>query len=480
MTDLSTRIAKLSPEQRQQLVQRLQEKSGLRRGASPTTVDLKAEAVLDPTITPQGKAFNGTADPQSIFFTGATGFLGAFLLDELLRQTRATFYCLVRASSLADGKRRIQQNLKTYGIWRDRFSPRIIPVLGDLEQPRLGISAELWEMLAAQVDVVYHNAASLNFVFPYLVLRPINVLGTQEVLRLACHTKVKPLHYASTYAVFESPVYAGKVVTEADPVDHCEGIALGYTQSKWVAEKLVQSARSRGLPVCIYRLPLISGHSKTGAWNLKDFTCLMIKGCTQMKCWPVLDILITLSPVDYTAEAIAYLSQQPTLLGQTFHLTNPRPVHVSAVQQWSSSAQNPIEYLPYDQWQARLSQAARSQKNALSTLQPFFLERWSDEQLTIPELYQCSRVSLLDCQATLKALAETSIVCPRFDRNLMITYLFYFIQTGFLDAQTIGRSRFLILRFFLPFYRAYQGLQHFASNLQAALTRKGGKTFRSV
>ncbi|MGV0024443.1 thioester reductase domain-containing protein [Phormidesmis priestleyi] len=457
MTNLSSRIANLSPEQRQRLVQRLQEKTGAtRRIASPTAVDLKTEAILDSTISPEGKPVETTPHPRSIFFTGATGFLGAFLLVELLRQTSATFYCLVRAGSLEVGKQRIQQNLKEYGIWHDRFSSRIIPVLGDLEQPQLGISTELWETLSANIDVIYHNAASLNFVFPYSVLKPMNVLGTQEVLRLACQTKVKRLHYASTYAVFESPDYAEKVVSEADPVDHSEGIALGYTQTKWVAEKLVQSARSRGLPVCIYRLPLISGHSKTGAWNLKDFTCLMIKGCTQMKCWPTLDSLISMSPVDYTAEAIAYLSQQPNALGQTFHLTNPNPVHVNEVQQQSQSQQNPIEYLPYDQWQARLVEVTRSQDNALSTLKPFFLEPWTDEQLTIPEMYQRSRTPILDCQATLKALAGTSIVCPRFDRKLMTTYLFYFIQTNFLDAETIGRSQFFWIKLLLPFYRLKQ------------------------
>ncbi|KAM3100751.1 thioester reductase domain-containing protein [Phormidesmis sp. 146-12] len=456
MTNLSTRIENLSPEQRQRLVQRLQEKTGTtRRIASPTAVDLETEAILDSAISPQGKPVETTIHPRSIFFTGGTGFLGAFLLVELLNQTHATFYCLVRANSLEAGKQRIQQNLKEYGIWHDRFSSRIIPVLGDLEQPQMGIPAELWGTLSADIDVIYHNAASLNFVFPYSVVKPMNVLGTQEVLRLACQTKVKRLHYASTYAVFESPAYAGKIVAEADSVDHSEGIALGYTKTKWVAEKLVQSARSRGLPVCIYRLPLISGHSKTGAWNLKDFTCLMIKGCVQMKCWPILDSLISMSPVDYTAQAIAYLSQQPTSLGQNFHLTNPNPVHVTEVQQQSRS-KGLFEYLPYDQWQARLVEATRSQDNALSTLKPFFLEPWTDEQLTIPEMYQRSRTPILDCQATLKALAGSSIVCPPFDRKLMTTYLFYFVQNNFLNAETLGRSRFLALKLLLPFHRLKQ------------------------
>jgi len=61
-------------------------------------------------------------------------------------------------------------------------------------------------------------------------------------------------------------------MTESDPVDHSEGIYLGYSQSKWVSERLVAIARDRGLPVCIYRPPLVSGHSQTGLWNTEGFS----------------------------------------------------------------------------------------------------------------------------------------------------------------------------------------------------------------
>jgi len=93
--------------------------------------------------------------------------------------------------------------------------------------------------------------------------KPINVLGTQEILRLACQTKLKPVHHISSVA-FVSHL----LITERDDriqlIDH-EGIYLGYSQSKWVSERLVAIARDRGL--CIYRPPLVSGHSQTGLWN---------------------------------------------------------------------------------------------------------------------------------------------------------------------------------------------------------------------
>jgi thioester reductase-like protein len=72
-----------------------------------------------------------------------------------------------------------------------------------------------------------------------------------EILRLASIDKIKPVHYISTVAVFESPAYAGKIVTESDRLLHREGMKLAYSQSKWVAEKLMMIASDRGIPVSI-------------------------------------------------------------------------------------------------------------------------------------------------------------------------------------------------------------------------------------
>lgn len=65
--------------------------------------------------------------PENIFLTGGTGFLGVFLLYELLEQTNANIYCLVRASTKIDGKQRLQQSLKINRLWKDNYENRIIP-----------------------------------------------------------------------------------------------------------------------------------------------------------------------------------------------------------------------------------------------------------------------------------------------------------------------------------------------------------------
>src|SRR5260221_14701409 len=79
-------------------------------------------------------------DPANIFLTGATGYLGSFLLNELLTTTAADVYCLTRADDESHAHGRIRAKMSSYGLWEDRFAMRVVPVLGDIIRPGLGIS----------------------------------------------------------------------------------------------------------------------------------------------------------------------------------------------------------------------------------------------------------------------------------------------------------------------------------------------------
>ncbi|MDZ8028068.1 MAG: thioester reductase domain-containing protein [Nostoc sp. DedQUE11] len=430
-------IASLS----QRLAEEVQDDSGIQdtksassnANTTPLVLDLGAEAVLDPTINPGAAANLPLGEPKNIFLTGGTGFLGAFIIRELLQETKADIYCLVRADNPEAGKTKLQNNLQQYAIWQEEYNSRIIPVVGDLSLPLLGLGLEQFQILAAKIDSIYHSGALLNYVYPYSALKAANVLGTQEVLRLACQVKVKPVHYVSSVAVFESTAYAGKVVKEEDEFSHWEGIYLGYSQTKWVAEKLVKIARDRGLPVTIYRPPLISGDSKTGICNTHDFINLMAKGCLQMGSFPDVEYMLDMSPVDYVSKAVVYLSRQKESIGKAFHLQHPQPAPLKVLVDWIRSFGYSVEMISYEKWQSELINNVSSVDNPLYTLRPFLLERWSDEQLTIPDLYLQARRPHISCQDTLHALAGSSIACPTIDSQLFMTYTAYLIQSGFLN-----------------------------------------------
>lgn len=409
------------------LLEQLTSKNIATNDVKDSVIDLEGEVILDSAIYVEHNYDLFVTEPIAIFLTGATGFLGAFLLQELLQQTTADIYCLVRASDNDSAQLKVQKNLEYYGIWQDAFHSRIIPVLGDLSKFQLGLSTQGFRQLASIIDVIYHNAAWLNYVYPYEALKPSNVLGTQEIFRLASCGKVKPVHYISTVAVFESSFYLGKTVSESDPLAHSSGMKLSYSQSKWVAEKLATIARARGIPVSIYRPPFISGHSQTGAWYTDDVICRMIKGCIQLGSMTDLTDILDLSPVDYVSKSIVYLSRQRSSLGKSFHLNNPQPTSWKKLTDFIRSLGYPLTYTSYQDWQSQLSNQARSQSNRLYPLLPFLLKNSSE--------HQQAREPKISCQATQTALAGSSIVCPPVDNKLLKTYFDYFIRSNFLDSQ---------------------------------------------
>ncbi len=383
---------------------------------SPTAMSVAAmiaEAVLDPAIDPASARAPMPGDPTAILLTGATGFLGAFLLHELLRQTGATVHCLVRAATLDEAGRRIETNLRAYLPDDEHDLSRVQPIVGDLGVPLLGLTAAQFQRLADQIDVIHHCGAMVRWTFPYKALKPANVHGTHEVLRLACARRLKPVHFVSTVGVFASASLNRAVIHESDPLEVSGPLNVGYAQSKWVAEKLVRQAGARGLPVTIYR-PNTTGDSRTGISNPHDHVALMLRGCVQMGVAPDLDFRIDGAPVDYVSRALVYLAGRSQRAGQTFHLLNPRGIEWNDLCGWLRSAGYALHQVPYEEWVRRLLAAVRSGRdNALKGLSPMFADG-SFTQARLPNF---------DCSQTLAALEGCSLRCPPLDATLLMRYL---------------------------------------------------------
>jgi thioester reductase-like protein/amino acid adenylation domain-containing protein len=373
---------------------------------------LEADAVLDPGICPATPFINSDQEPQTIFLTGATGFLGVFLLQELLQQTQAKIYCLVRAATLDEGQQKIATALERHLLHRKGLESRIIPVLGDLTQPHFGLAAPMFRKYASEIDCIYHCGAFVNLIYPYPALRTANVMGTQEILKLASHLKIKPVHFISTLDVFQSPHYAKMpVILEQDPLTVGEGLSDGYAQSKWVAEKLVMEARSRGIPVCIYRPATITAHSQTGVLQTHDLIGRFIKGLVQLKSAPELDAHLNLTPVDYVSRAIIHLSRQPASIGKAFHLTTPHPLPFLQLVQELRNFGHSIQWTSFEQWQAQLIEATHTQaNNALSPLLFLFTNWHADHSLNYLKTSALMSQSF-DTQYTQTGLTETNIIC---------------------------------------------------------------------
>lgn len=103
-------------------------------------------------------------DSTTVFLTGATGFLGAFLIRDLLSRPRQTIRIVahVRAKSVDEGLQRIKNTCAAYGVWQDNWLSRIEVVTGSLESDRLGLSPGKWDEMSKLVDVVIHNGAMVR------------------------------------------------------------------------------------------------------------------------------------------------------------------------------------------------------------------------------------------------------------------------------------------------------------------------------
>ncbi|QQQ80046.1 thioester reductase domain-containing protein [Saccharothrix sp. 6-C] len=382
--------------------------------------DVDYDEVLADDIRPAAEVVRTSDAPDHLLLTGATGFVGAFLLRDLLRASTATVHCLVRAADEAEGLRKVEDNLRWYRLWDEVDATRLRIVPGDLSRPRLGLPEETYDRLARQVDAVYHAGATVNWLRPYTELRAPNVHGTQEVLRLAARHRTVPVHHLSTTGVFAGARAPGVPLGVDDPTGPPDALPSGYLRSKWVAEHLVAQAAERGLPVRVYRVDLVSGDQVNGACQTRDFVWLATKGLIQAGAVPAgLDGTVPMVPVDYATAAVVALSRES---GGTFHLYNPGRVSWREIVARLRAHGYRLEEREWAHWRRSV---LADRDNSLIPLLDAFELMVTDNAGFYPDV---------DVSATERALEGTGITCPPVTGDLVDTYIRFFTETGYYPA----------------------------------------------
>jgi thioester reductase-like protein len=259
---------------------------------------------------------------NQVLLTGGTGFIGPFLMKSLLEQTRAKIYVLVRCSDEEQGKQRLRAAIESMGPCgkdvMEMFEARVNAVCGDLGQPKLGLTQDVWDFLASEIDTVFHNGATVNYLFNYDLMRDANVLGTNEVVRLAFEGRPKDFNYVSTTFVFGWAVKS--VLNETDLNENMELLDFGYSQSKWVAEQVVVDARNRGLSARIFRPALVSP-SVTGGGNNFDIAVRLVAFMVNHGIGVDTLNQVSFVPADIVANNIVAISTTPGTANKTYHVT---------------------------------------------------------------------------------------------------------------------------------------------------------------
>ncbi|MFE6093642.1 type I polyketide synthase [Streptomyces massasporeus] len=381
-------------------------------------LDYAADLDLPADIRPADEVVRTVTDPSDLLVTGASGFLGAFLVRDLMRTTTARLHCLVRGADDAAAYERLRSSLTWYRVWDEIDESRLQVRAGDLAEERLGLTEEEFDGLARTVDAVYHAGATVHWLHPYEALRAANVHGTREILRLAARHRTVPVHYISTVGVFNGPVTPGVPLKVTDPTGPAEALPSGYLQSKWVAEQLVDLARDRGLPVSVHRVDVISGDTRNGACQTRDFVWLSLKGLLQAQAAPAgVGGRFHLLPVDYVSAAIVGISRREPA-GGTFHLFNRSSLSLADCVSYLRELGYRIDETDRERW----NDTVRSDRdNALLPLLHAFEMMTSDTDGFYPPI---------DTAETETALAGTDISCPPLTRELFATYVEFFVQEG--------------------------------------------------
>ncbi|PHM37090.1 amino acid adenylation enzyme/thioester reductase family protein,thioester reductase-like protein [Xenorhabdus mauleonii] len=393
---------------------------------------LRNDVYLKENVRPDGLPHANWYQPDTVLLTGSTGYLGLHLLEQLLKQTSARIICLCRASDEEHARDRIKAGFKNYQIDVGNELKRVDFVVGDLGQPRFGLLPETWAQLAENVDVIYHNGALVNFIYPYSALKSINVDGTRTALELACTARLKHFHYVSSVNALFATESPRPYLEDDRAMSETVRDPSGYSGSKWVSEGIINIARKRGVPVSIYRPGLILGHTRTGAAQGNDYLIASLKGYLAMGFYPEHDLLLDITPVDYVAASLVHISKQADSNGKFFNLFNPVQVSIRQFFDWVQDFGYILNPVPFDEGKEKI--LALDDTHPLYPLIPLIRDMTERPYRALDPAYIDEIHPELELKNTLSALTGSDIRCPTVTAEYVHQVLRYLIGTGFLPA----------------------------------------------
>jgi NAD(P)-dependent dehydrogenase (short-subunit alcohol dehydrogenase family) len=256
---------------------------------------------------------------MSYFVTGATGFIGRNLV-ELLLEREGTIYVLVREGS----KGRLEELRNRWGA----DESRVVGIVGDLSQPRLGVSDADLSELQGRVDHLFHLAAIYDMTADANSQRVANVEGTRHMVEFAEAVEAGRVHMVSSIAA--GGLYKG--TWREDMFEEAQNLDVHpYFRTKHESEGVVRSECSR--PWRVYRPGIVVGNSETGEMDKVDgpyyFFKLIRRIRNAVPQWMPMPGVegreINIVPVDFVVRAMDHIAHLDDLDGRTFHLTDPDP-----------------------------------------------------------------------------------------------------------------------------------------------------------
>lgn len=266
---------------------------------------------------------------KSVLLTGATGFIGVYVLRELLSHSNAIVHCMVRGRGGESPSERLRQTVKWYfpDLEIESIASRIIVHDADIVTEHLGLAPAVYSDLAESIDVVLHLAADVRLMAPLEELRRTNVQGTSNVLEFCLASRVKQLHLLSTLSVAGVAAIQGSNVFSEDDLQCGQSFLTPYEQSKYEAEILVQKFVAAGGRACIHRTGSVSADI-TGTFQMNFESNRVMQSIATyalIGMVPDRDEDLLLCRVDDLARSFVRVALDRLITNGTFHLTPRSP-----------------------------------------------------------------------------------------------------------------------------------------------------------
>ena len=382
------------------------------------SIDLSVEAVLEDEIKPLDTHKN--YECNDVLLTGATGFVGRYLLREILETSEHDVYCVVRASSKKEGLGRVQKSLSEFKLWKASYPSRLHIVLGDLSKANLGIAQEEYALMCEKVNKIYHSATYMNHLADYAFLKEVNVGGLKELLRFASTSRNKSLEYVSTTDVL-SNLSAGPIAEDASLEEQEHFMSDGYASTKYVAEEICLIAQKRGIDVNIYRLGLITGDVQTGKNDNSQWFGQLLEANMKLDAlFQAQGFNIPITPVSFVSKAIVALANS-TNSNKIYHITNDATLKLGEMLEMYNEGDEKLEEVSLYEFIQRLKRY--NQKNEALAITTFLMKYldMSEEELALLQQADVKQ-KVIKTEKTLETLSHLDIAFPVIDSTLVKKY----------------------------------------------------------